>query len=343
MHEKSYGDCEKYDQFFVNQLTELLKNYGEIFCVWFDGACGEGPNGKVQIYNWNRYYSVIRELQPNAVISVCGPDVRWCGNEAGHCRKSEWSVVPKVLKDCEKIAEKSQSAEDIKFSRRFANTDEDLGSRIAIRHEKDLIWYPAEVDTSIRPGWFYHKNQDDKVRSLTELLKIYYNSVGGNASLLLNIPPDKRGLFHENDVKRLQELGTALSMDFKNNLAIYSNFYASETLDDIHDIKNVINEDNYTFWCPKPETEKAVIDIDLMEQQTFNKIMLKEHIQIGQRIEEFVIEFQNKGNWEVFYKGTVVGYKKICRFSPVTARLLRISINKSRWFPTLSFMGIYTV
>ena len=199
---ESYGSGKAYDDFFVNQLTELLTHYGEIFSVWFDGACGEGRNGKKQSYDWPRYYDLIRRLQPSACISVCGPDIRWCGNEAGHTRSSEWSVVPARLRDAEKVAAESQHTDDPAFrERKILSQDLDLGSRTALEGEKDLIWYPAEVNTSIRPGWFYHENEDDKVRGLDELLDIYYNSVGGNATFLLNIPPTKSGRFHENDVQ----------------------------------------------------------------------------------------------------------------------------------------------
>ena len=212
-----YGQGKPYDDFFVNQLTELLSNYGKVFSVWFDGACGEGPNGKKQVYDFERYYKVIRDLQPDACISVCGPDVRWCGNEAGHCRKSEWSVVPARTKDTEIIKEHSQQEDSDEFrQRKISASDEDLGSRAILENEKDLIWYPAEVNTSIRPGWFYHEYEDDKVRSLEELTNIYFNSVGGNATFLLNIPPTREGLFHKNDVARLQELGDFLRNEFAN-------------------------------------------------------------------------------------------------------------------------------
>lgn len=150
-HEPSYGDSARYNQFFLNQLRELLTGYGDLFCVWFDGACGEGPNGKRQEYDWEAYYSLIRELQPNAAISVCGPDIRWCGNEAGHCRESEWSVVPSSLRQNEAIQEKSQQADDREFARRYESDEEDLGSRDVIQGEQELVWYPAEVNTSIRP------------------------------------------------------------------------------------------------------------------------------------------------------------------------------------------------
>ncbi|MCZ4136043.1 alpha-fucosidase, partial [Escherichia coli] len=138
---------------------ELLTGYGELFCVWFDGACGEGPNGKRQEYDWPAYYALIRELQPGAVISVCGPDVRWCGNEAGHVRSSEWSVVPAHMQDNEKIQAESQQVDDGQFASRIGTQDDDLGSREVIRHHSQLIWYPAEVNTSIRPGWFYHATE----------------------------------------------------------------------------------------------------------------------------------------------------------------------------------------
>ena len=180
-HEQTYGQGEPYNTYYKNQLRELLTEYGDLFCIWLDGACGEGKNGKVQKYDWQGYYAVMRELQPDAVICISGPDVRWIGNEAGVCRKSEWSVVPSWLSVNEFIAEKSQKTDDKNFAKKHNAMTLDLGSRKAIKGETDLIWYPAEVDTSIRPGWFYHENEDSKVKSIDKLYKIYLNSVGGNA------------------------------------------------------------------------------------------------------------------------------------------------------------------
>ncbi|WP_373231244.1 alpha-L-fucosidase [Cohnella sp.] len=339
-HDGRYGTSE-YNDYFKAQLRELLTDYGDIFCVWFDGACGEGPNGLKQIYDWDGYYEVIRELQPGAVISVCGPDVRWCGNEAGHCRESEWSVVPAELQDCEKIQEQSQHADDGEFAKRVNTRDQNLGSREAVRGANKLIWYPAEVNTSIRPGWFYHTSEDDKVKSLEELLDVYYKSVGGNSTFLLNLPPDTRGLIHENDVKRLSELGQVLRSTFGCNLTSDAHATATETLNETHNVSRIFDGNQHTFWCPKEGTEHAAIDIELNSEHTFDTIVLQEHIQSGQRIEKLRIEYQQEGSWVLLCEYTIIGYKRICRFPEVMARSIRLTIEQSRWCPTLSAFEVY--
>ena len=210
-HSPLYGTGKPYDDFFVSQLTELLTRYGPICSVWFDGACGEGPGGRKQRYDWDRYYRTIRELQQEACIHVCGPDIRWCGNEAGQTRPAEWSVVPRRTTDTEKIASASQQEDDPSFRLRPIRAwDQDLGSREILADETDLVWYPAEVNTSIRPGWFWHAAENDQVKPLSMLIDIYEKSVGGNATFLLNIPPDRRGLFDDPDIRRLQEFGAYL-------------------------------------------------------------------------------------------------------------------------------------
>ena len=227
-HEKTYGDSPRYNQHFLDQLREVLTNYPGIEEVWFDGACGEGPNGKQQVYDWRAYWKLIRELAPNACITVRGPDVRWCGNEAGFTRNSEWSVIPMPGDDQPwEFSDKTLSGflHDIH--------GDDLGSRDALMRSRTdhpvLAWYPSQVNTSIRPGWFYHKYEDGRVRSLKELLTIYYGSVGGNGQFLLNIPPDRRGLFHENDVARLKEFGDFLKATFSQNLAAGAKLSAEVT------------------------------------------------------------------------------------------------------------------
>lgn len=340
-HEKCYGDSPAYNRHFVAQLRELLTNYGSVFSVWFDGACGEGFNGKRQVYDWESYYETIRTLQPGACISVCGPDVRWCGNEAGHCRANEWSVVPEALLDMEKIQEKSQKVDDVEFSRHITSSDEDLGSREAIRKAGKLVWYPAEVNTSIRPGWFYHAEEDDKIRLLDELMSIYYSSVGGNANFLLNIPPDKRGLLHENDVARLSELGDTIRSAFAVNLARDAMVSASESLNEAHSPLNALNRYRDSYWRPKDGTENAEITLRFGFVQSFNKVVLMEHIASGQRIEMFLLEYEDAGQWKPFYRGTVVGYKKICSFNTVRGAAIRLKIVHSRWYPTISHIGIF--
>ena len=179
----SYGKGKEYDDYYIKQLTELLTEYGDIFAVWLDGACGEGTNGKVQIYDWQRYYKVVRELQPNAVISISGPDIRWCGNEAGEVRLSEWSVVAADMTDPAITATLSQQEDNEEFrSRLLDETQEDLGSRERLASEKKLVWYPAETDVSIRPGWFYHSEVDAQVRSVEDLKDIYSSESNSNSS-----------------------------------------------------------------------------------------------------------------------------------------------------------------
>ena len=318
-----YGQGKPYDDFFVNQLTELLSNYGKVFSVWFDGACGEGPNGKKQVYDFERYYKVIRDLQPDACISVCGPDVRWCGNEAGHCRKSEWSVVPARTKDTEIIKERSQHEDSDEFrQRKISASDEDLGSRAILENEKDLIWYPAEVNTSIRPGWFYHEYEDDKVRSLEELTNIYFNSVGGNATFLLNIPPTREGLFHKNDVARLQELGDFLRNEFANPIKVL----------DAKQIKlNTTSQaDNFTVR----------IDLPLSK---IKYIIIQEDIEKSQRVESFEVLAKNSSEkYETLFSGTTIGYKKIIRFEkPLTTDSFIIKITSCRCELELKKIVIY--
>lgn len=339
-HDPRYGTSE-YNDYFKAQLRELLTGYGDVFCVWFDGACGEGPNGVRQVYDWDGYYEVIRELQPSAVINVCGPDVRWCGNEAGHCRESEWSVVPAILQDIEKIQEQSQQEDDGEFARRIRSDNENLGGRDVIRDADKLIWYPAEVNTSIRPGWFYHASEDDRVKSLEQLLHVYFQSVGGNATFLLNLPPDRRGLIHENDAARMAELGKYLASTFECDLASGVQVTASEIRDEDHGAGRIVDGNKLTFWCPMEGTEQAAIEVDLGEERTFDTLVLKEHIPSGQRIEKFRLEYLQQDVWKRLYEGTVVGYKRICRFPEATARHVRLIIEESRWYPTLSAFEVY--
>lgn len=340
---EAYGKGKAYDDYFVGQLEELLTNYGEVASVWFDGACGEGPNGKKQFYDWERYYEVIRHLQPEACIHICGPDVRWYGNESGDTRESEWSVVSERTGEIEKIAAKSQQSDDTEFRTRTINSwDRDLGSRRILEAEQSLIWYPAEVNVSIRPGWFYHEEEDEQLLSLEDLLRIYYNAVGGNAVLLLNIPPTKEGLFHENDVRRLKELGDSLRKTFTHNLLEQASL-CSDSQEEGHEIESVRKDDYDRFFKTKDGIRTAKITIEFPELTDVSYVVLKENILLSQRIESFEITAWDEecGEEKMLYRGTTVGYKKIARFPKTKVKELYIRITDARVCPTLSFIGIY--
>ncbi|MFO7446440.1 MAG: alpha-L-fucosidase [Ignavibacteriaceae bacterium] len=339
MNEKSYGTPE-YNELFRNQLTELLTNYGEIAEVWFDGANGEGPNGKRQIYNWQSYYEVIRRLQPNAVIAISGPDVRWVGTESGYGRQTEWSVLPAASMDQDEIAANSQQqALDGGFIPRDL-MDEDLGSREKVLNASALVWYPSEVDVSIRPGWFYHPKDDAMVKSPYKLVDIYYNSVGLNSLLLLNVPPDKRGLISEHDIESLQGMRYILDETFKTNLSTDAIAAASNESKE-HKASLILDNDTETYWTTEEGISSASIEIQLKNDVTFNRIMLQENILAGQRIEKFHIEWWDGNNWSRFTEGTTIGYKRLLRFPVITANKIKIVIDECRTKPTLSSFGLY--
>jgi alpha-L-fucosidase len=339
----AYGKGKAYDDYFVNQLTELLTQYGDVFDVWFDGACVENARGEKQYYDWERYYATIRALQPGACINVCGPDIRWCGNEAGHTRNSEWSVVPRRTMDTEKIASASQHTDDAEFrQRKISAHDLDLGSREALRGEPELIWYPAEVNTSIRPGWFYHTTEDDQVRSLEDLKHVYCNSIGGNATFLLNIPPTREGLFHENDVRRLKEIGNWLQSAFRDNLLRSSGTTLTATAHKTgHEVQNVLEDTCDTYFTTEDGVTAVTLEATWEGLQAVKYAVLKENILQSQRVERFAIELHTEQGWMPVYAGTVIGYKRIVPLEGIPATGLRVRIVDARVAPTIAFLGVY--
>ena len=323
-HEPSYGDSPRYNEHFKNQIRELLTNYGEISEVWFDGACAEGPNGKRQVYDWAGYYALIRELQPGAAISIMGPDARWIGNEAGVTRESEWSVIPVVgfndlpdEKNPGGIAHLDAQAADLGSFGRIASV-----ARLSGR----LLWYPGQVDVSIRPGWFYHAAEDDKVKTLDHLLDIYYTSVGGNAQLLLNIPPDKRGRIHENDARRLKELGDRLKDTFTVNLAAGA---SSQRRGTVPTGDQAVKEGQPPSGTDG-DSPSFLIEYDLDDPKIFNVAMLKEDLREGQRIEAFAFDVWDGKDWKEIARGTTVGWKKLLRFPVVETTKARVRIIRAR-------------
>jgi alpha-L-fucosidase len=335
-HEPTYGDSPAYNEHFRNQLRELLTDYGEIGEVWFDGACGEGPNGKRQEYDWPSYYRVVRECQPRAVIFGMGPDLRWVGTETGHGRETEWSVVPMLIK-------KGPSYPHASLDDLFIPGDmtaEDLGSREKIAEARALAWYPAETDVSIRPGWFYHAGQDREVKTPEKLVDIYFNSVGRNGVLLLNVPPDKRGQIHENDIKNLMGMRHTLDRTFQINLAFTARVKASSEKSS-YPARYMLDKDNGTYWTTPENIESAVLEFALPEKQTFDVVMLQENIRVGQRIEEFTLEAWDGIAWRPLARGTTVGYKRLLRFPEATTDRVRLTILRSRTSPTLASFGLF--
>ena len=340
MREETYGSGEAYNTFFKNQLKELLTRYGDIFCVWFDGACGEGKNGRKQDYDWKGYFDIIRELQPAATIHICGPDVRWCGNEAGVCRKSEWSVVPYYYSQEELIKAKNNPSIS-KPPKKINPTQLDIGSEKQIKKCNKLIWYPAEVDVSIRKGWFYHKSEDLTVKTLTKLTEIYYNSVGANSAFLLNIPPMPDGKICERDVEVLLSFGAQLDIDFNENLAEDSVITDNRHLDEEHIGQKAIDGNADNYWHSGYDPEGAELVLDLGDEYDINKIVLGEHIATGQQIESFELYVKSEDKWKRLAKETIIGYKRICRFDEIRARYFKLVIKKARCFATISRFEAY--
>jgi alpha-L-fucosidase len=251
---------------------------------------------------------MVRKLQPDALIAISGPDIRWVGNESGVARETEWSVQP---------------------------------ARPGMHGRTGLVWYPAECDVSIRPGWFYHPEQDGKVKSLAHLLDIYYKSVGRNSVLLLNVPPDRRGLIHENDARRLLELRRALDATFRTNLAQGRPVTATSSRDSEHGPAMAVDGRPDTWWMPADGATEAAIEVDLGQPVTFNRSMLQEHIALGQRVESYAIEAWDGQAWKPLVQGTTIGHKKLDRFPDATARRVRVLIRRSRAEPTIRALGLF--
>ena len=320
-----YG-TKKYISYFRNQLTELLTNYGEIFEVWFDGANGGSGfyGGKNEIrkvdkktyYDWENTHKIIRELQPNAVIfSDAGPDIRWVGNEKGYANKTTWS---NIYKD----SVYGGMPDYYKFS-----SGQENGSH----------FIPTETDVSIRPGWYYHPEEDDKVKSLEKLIDIYFNSVGLNSSLLLNIPVDTRGLIHENDTKRLYELNNYIRNTFSNNFFMESKMYFNDTS---HPIDKLIDNKISTI-CPFKTKLNNVIEISLNENKIIDIFKISENINLGQRVKKFRLQALMDDIWVTIEEGTTIGSKRLIKFEPIDIKKLKFTIIDSKDIPMISEIGIY--
>ncbi|HVS95887.1 MAG TPA: alpha-L-fucosidase, partial [Puia sp.] len=331
----AYGDSLRYNELFLHWLNELLTNYGKVDEVWFDGANGEGPNGKKQVYAFEAWYHLIRKLQPQAVIAVMGPDVRWVGTESGEGRLTEWSVMPVNAGTQASIAGNSQ--QDETFPPLGDLMNDDLASRAKLMKASGLIWYPAETDVSIRPGWFYHPAEDAKVMTPARLMDIYFSSVGRNSVLLLNIPPNKQGLISDADIRTLRAWRKDWEATFSHNLASGAIVRSPNG----KNAARLFDGNDSTAWTTRGNDTTATIDFLLPGPRTFDILLLQENIRVGQRVEKWALEYKDGQEWKTITEGTTIGYKRLLRFAPVTARFVRLRILSSRLNPTIAAFGLY--
>lgn len=314
MHDKRYG-TSAYNDYFCNQLTELLTNYGKVFEVWFDGA--KGSDAVDFEYDWQRYYDIIHMLQPRANIAICGPDIRWVGNEAGKTRKAEYSVVPRTLTDCEKVSKKSQhTIKGASSLQHITSRDEDLGSRRVLAKNAFLCWYPAEVDVSIRKGWFYSKDENKTVKSPKKLFDIYLNSVGNNCTLLLNVPPTDKGVIHSKDARVLKKLGKRIKSITEKPVIVQS--------------LGELNKGN------------GYIEFSFDNEKKLKYAVIKEDILFSQRIEAFdLYVLKANGKYKRVYKGSVVGAQRIIPLGGVKCTGAVFVVRQSRSNPVIKSIGFY--
>jgi alpha-L-fucosidase len=331
-----YGRPE-YITYFRNQLRELLTQYGPVFEVWFDGANGgDGYYGGAResrmidrstYYDWPDTIAMIRELQPEAICwSDAGPDARWIGNERGIASETNWNTF-------------NLKGRYPGYSPPGYNFELDLG----VGHEDGDSWVPAEVDVSIRPGWFYHASEDSKVKTPARLLELYYQSIGRGATLLLNLPPDQRGLIHETDVANLRAFRSAIDTIFKLDLAMSTCVSASNVRGNLKEYSpdNLIDGCPDTFWATDDGITRATVEWTFPTPIHFNHLVLQELIELGQRIRQWHLEIYDGQSWQKVCEGSTIGYKRILSFSTVQTSQLRLVIDQAKASPVLSNVSFY--
>jgi alpha-L-fucosidase len=299
LHQPDYGrNSQKYNDYFCNQLSELLTNYGEICQVFFDGA---QPSRGHQAYDLPRYYRLIRDLQPNAVISMHGPDVRWVGNELGRAREFEWSVIPLPV-----------PAEEFNWPNMKAD---DLGSRDRLRGARYLHWYPVAADVPLRHTWFWHPGAESTLKSLPDLLAIYETSVGRNGIMQLNLSPDTSGRIPEADMKRCQEFGTALATLFATNL---------------------LEQPGVCGPLIAQADGSLTETISLKSPRSIHYLVLHEDITKGQRVEAFDVIATLEPAGQQTFSGTTIGWKRMLNFKGIPVRELLLHVRETRAPPFIT-------
>jgi alpha-L-fucosidase len=309
----------------------LMTNYGELFEVWFDGANGGtgwygGANeervvDKLTYYDWPSMHALVRELQPGAMLfSDAGPDVRWVGNEHGFAYPTTWS---NLMRDSV-----------------YAGMPE-YSDKWATGQENGTHWVPAEADVSIRPGWYYHAYEDHKVKTLPELLEIYYQSIGQNSSLLINFPVDTRGLIPDSDVQAIMELAAKIKLDFSTNLAAGATLKASSTRGEAFSAAHLLDQNYNSYWAPAEGQQAATVVVDFGKKIEFNRLLIQEYVNLGQRVSAFSIEKEVNGVWLPLAEGTTLGYKRILRVADTEAQRIRIHFKDGKGMPLISELGVY--
>ncbi|MBC6997273.1 alpha-L-fucosidase [Cytophaga sp. FL35] len=319
-NDADYGKPE-YVARYHEQLRELLTNYGEVFEVWFDGANGGtgyygGANEERKIdnktyYEWDKVTEIVRELQPNAVIfSDGGPDIRWVGTEEGFANETNWSIMRR-----DEIYPGWPRYKELRSG-----------------HQDGTHWLPAEVNTSIRPGWYYHPREDHQVKSLARLVQTYYESIGRNGSFLLNLPVDTRGLVHETDEKQLLALKKQIDKDFATELAKGVTVTATDVRgnSDSYMAENVNDGDENSYWATNEGVTNASLTFEFKEPTEVNRILIQEYIPLGQRVIKFSVEAEVDGVWQKIDEQTTIGNKRILRFDTVKASKLRVDFLESK-------------
>jgi alpha-L-fucosidase len=339
-----------YLTYFRNQLHELTTQYGELFEVWFDGANGgDGYYGGARetrsidrrtYYDWPNTWEIVRRNQPNAVLfSDAGPDVRWVGNELGIAGDPCWSTLstdqlyPGFGGDDWATQSKTKMLKAWRSDQDILNRGDRQGD----------CWLPAECDVSIRPGWFYHPAEDDQVRNHENLLDLYFQSVGRGASLLLNLPPNRRGQLHENDVRNLKNFRSRLDKIFSRNLSQHAHLSATSTRADCQQFSpnNLVDNNPDTYWATGDHAARPAVVLDFTKPITFNVVSLREFLPLGQRVDRFAIDIDHHGTWWEYYSGTSIGSQRLIRGPECTTGKLRLRIVESPVCPAISELGLY--
>ena len=317
-----YGTPE-YNDVYVRTLESALDGrYGSVFEEWFDGACGEGPNGKRQVYDWDRFHETVLKYQPEAVMfSDVGPGCRWVGNESGIAGRTNWSTF---------------SPEGF-----TAGAGAPPGDTLQIGNIHGNAWVPAETDVPLRPGWFWRESENDKVKSLQELVSIYNTSVGRNSLLLLGVAPDITGHIHPADSARLMEFGAAIKEIFSTNLAEGATVKASSNRGREFKAANILDGDYDSYWAAPDGINEAVLTFDLGTEKTFNRILLQEYIPLGQRIKAFTIKVLTAdGSWKEIASETTIGFKRIVPVETVTTSKIEVDVS-SFASPIINNFGLF--